>query len=102
MEATNNDLSYDLTKLDFEAMLKTASIARYRCTVEVERELALIHSDPQNSGMQPTSVTYQAANRLALIAKQLAIVSETEYTLLQSQTRSRLRVINRIRIRDRI
>jgi len=89
MQDTENDLSYDSTKLDYQAMLMTSKIAYSACLREIRKH----HRDM--TSFKPPFIPYLSARWLADEAKYLVIVAETMYTLEEGLSRSQLEVVNK-------
>lgn len=90
---TKHDLSFDKTKLDFDALMRTASIAYSNSRCEVERLL----SELQNTFPEG----YKSAKfpldgeRLAKAAEQLAVAASTYHTLVNAMDRNEIEIINK-------
>lgn len=89
MEFTKNDLSYDQTKLDYQAMLTTAQIAFSHTREEINRH---IHNTYNISGKVNYSLE---AKWIKEEADKLAIIAETMDTLQGGLTRSQIEVVNK-------
>lgn len=97
MEKTQNDLSYNKTKLDYQAMLKTAYVAYGRCLQQIERHLSELRDWPT----RPTLLPHLSAKWLEDEAKTLTIVAETMYTLQEGLSREEPVVVNKPEVEDR-
>ena len=99
MNATKHDLSFDKTKLDFNALLRTAAIAYSKSRFEIERELSalqhLLHDEDYLSAGFPLT-----AERLAHAAAQLAVAAETYHALMNAVERNGLEVINKPPVKE--
>ena len=94
MNETMNDLSFDQTKLDYQAMLTTAEVAHSRCLGEIYRDYQELTRFPL------TGCFYLSAQRLAVEAKYLVTISETLHTLREGLTRHELEVVNKPEVVD--
>lgn len=89
MDHTQNDLSYNHTKLDYQAMVKTAQIAFASSRDGIAR---LIH---QTYDINP-HVNYKLiGQRIKEEADRLVIAAETMYTLDGGLEREELEIVNK-------
>jgi len=86
---TKNDLSFNLAKLDHGAMLTTARLAMGYSMENIRRCLDKL-TFPNRKGCYDLD-----AQRLAKEAGNLAIITETCYTLEESLTREELEIVNK-------
>jgi len=89
MEATKNDLSFNSTKLDYLALLKTARIAFAHTRNDLDRYLGRTHD------FNPTPNYASLAGRIKEEADQLVVAAETMHTLEEGLTREELEVVNK-------
>ena len=89
MQATKNDLSYNQTKLDYQALLDTAEIAFANTREELNKNLHSLYEHPLKGCF------YLTTSRVETLAKQLNTVAETLYTLRGGLTREELEVVNK-------
>jgi hypothetical protein len=86
---TKNDLSAGVVKLDYDALLKTASIAYGKTLNEIREETAKL----QDWRVKDTSV-YLISERVAILGKQLAVVADTYVALKKGISREDKEMIN--------
>ena len=94
MTTSKHDLSFDSTKLDFEALTRTASVAYGATRRHIENELnelqhLLTHNEYARA-MFPLT-----ARQLAEDAERLAIAAETYHTLLNARHRNEIEIVNK-------
>ena len=89
MNKTQNDLSYDEAKLDYQALLATSRIAVGHCTEEIYKHLSNLRAIPPNKP-RPSSAEW-----LLREANQLAVAAETMYTLEEGLQRSNIIIVNK-------
>lgn len=89
MNQTKNDLSYNQTKLDYLALLKTARIAFAHTRNDLDRYLGQTHA------FNPTPNYASLAGRIKQEADELVIAAETMHTLEEGLSREELEVINK-------
>ncbi len=97
MNLTKHDLSYDETKLDYQALVRTADIAFVHTRNEIERLLHRTHDIPTEG--QPV-INSHVCGRINDLAEQLAVSAETAHTLHEGLTRHRLKVINKPKVKE--
>lgn len=90
MNVTKNDLSFNETKLDFEAMRTTAIIAYTSKLHSICRRLSELQS-----ASNLTTGTYLIAGYLRQDAEDLVIVAETLVTLNEAIKRNIIEIINK-------
>lgn len=95
MNKTQNDLSYDSTNLDYQALITTARIAKSRGLREISRYLNNLQNFP------PKSSDYLDAQYLAEEAGYLVIVCETLHSLEGGLTRSQLEIVNKPEVKEK-
>ncbi len=88
MQVTKNDLSFNHTTLDYQALHRTAVIAFAHTRNEIERYLHETHE----IGRTNFSST---AGYILKEAEQLAVVAETLHTLEEGLTREELEIVNK-------
>ncbi len=93
MNRTQHDLSCDQTKLDYQALVRTADIAFAHTRNELERCLHRTHDIPEHN-------PYREGGRIYELAEQLSIVAETAHTLREGLTRSQLEIVNKPEVKD--
>ena len=94
MDTTQNDLSHNHTKLDYQALLKCATIAFAHTRNEVEKYIHNTHS-------LDSDIHYSSdARRLLEEAKQMVIAAETMDTLKGGLTREELEIVNKPEIKE--
>ncbi len=89
-EHTKHDLSADEVTLNYEALKETAGIALSQVREEIHRHLEIMYHVPLDA-----SAMHHAADRLAVLGKQLAIASETYPALVEGESRSKVKVHRR-------
>jgi len=94
MNKTQNDLSYDSTKLDYQALITTARIAKGRGLREIERYLSHLHN------LKSKSSDYLDAQYLEEEAGYLVIACETLHTLEGGLERSQLEIVNKPEVKE--
>lgn len=92
---TQNDLSFNLAKLDYQAMLHTAQIACRATKMEIER---LLH-DTYDLGASASKLRH-TGNRLAEAAQQFAHATDTLWALDGCKEREELEVVNRPEVKE--
>ena len=104
MKVTNHDLSYNSTKLDYQALLDTARIAYHNSVENVSRGLNRLRDYDFKAITDKTNSSNigikSEAEFLASIANQLQIVAETYVTLKEGLKREELEVINKPEIEE--
>lgn len=92
LNRTECDLSFDSTKLDFEALHKTANLAFGLAWRETQRLVSEIHNcNLYKDTVKPVSVT----DRLAQVTENLAYIAEVLSTIIGAMTRSELIIVNK-------
>ena len=92
---TKHDLSADVVKLDYEALVETAEIAFVETREAVSRYLDELRE------MEISNVSRSmTANWLADEAKTLAVSAETYSTLVDGKTRSHVEIINKPKVEE--
>jgi hypothetical protein len=91
MNATKNDLSYDATSLDWQALEKSVQIAYSLLLNEVK----ISSLKMQNALYYEGAANYIEAARMASSAKQLVIVAETLHTVQGANCRRKLEIVNK-------
>jgi len=89
---THNDLSFNETKLDFEALFKTAAYATRELREQVNRYQSKLGDDLLHNDVTGIHLNSQW---LADTAHDLAIAADTYSALLGAKTRDNLEVINK-------
>lgn len=90
MRVTQNDLSADLTKLDYQALVETAQIAFVKCREELNR---LMHKTYEINFTK--GCFYLTSEDIAKTAGQFNTVCETLHTLTEGLERSQLEIVNK-------
>lgn len=88
-EHTENDLSYNHTKLDYMAMKATAEIALGHSCEAISKHLTKLRQRPVGTH------TYLHAQWLLREAQALAVVAETLVTLTEGLSREELEIVNK-------
>jgi len=91
MEVTKNDLSYNHTKLDFEALLQTAQLAYSSRLREISARVSKLSAYPSIGNTS----RWLEAHWLAEDTKALAIIAETLSTLLEAKDREEIEIVNK-------
>ena len=91
MNQTKNDLSYDATSLDWQALEKSVTIA-YGALLN---QIRTSSEKMQNTLYYEGAADYQEAERMASSAKQLVIVAETLHTVQGANCRRKLEIVNK-------
>ena len=91
MNATKNDLSYDSTSLDWQALEKSVTIAYSSLLNEIRASSLKMHNTLYHEG----AADYQEAARMVSSAKQLVIVAETFHTVQGANCRRKLEIVNK-------
>lgn len=99
MNETKHDLSFDSTKLDFQALVKTAAIAYSKSRYEIERELSELQHQFNTVDFESASFPL-CAERLASAAKQLSVAASTYHTLLNAYNRHEITIINKPEVKE--
>ena len=94
MEKTKHDLSFDSTKLDFEALTQTAAIAYASTRRHVENALGKLQRMLKSEEYENAGFPLKA-QWLAEDAERLAIAASTYYTLLCAKSRKEISIINK-------
>lgn len=94
MNKTKNDLSFDLTKLDYQALLQTAEVAFAELRHEIFQQLEQLQHYPL------PSCFYLNAHYIEGYSNQLVVVAETLHTLREGLTRHNLEVVNKPEIKE--
>jgi len=89
MKHTQNDLSHDSTKLDYQALVRTAGIAFSHSRNEIER---LLHKTYDLNSHINHSLT---SERIFDEASKLVVAAETLHTLEGGLSRSQLEIVNK-------
>ncbi len=89
---TKNDLSYNETKLDYQAMLKTAAIATRELREQVNRLNSQLCDDLLHNEVTGIHLKSQW---LAEYAQSLAITADTYSALLGAKERENISIINK-------
>ena len=89
MEATKNDLSYNSTKLDYLALVRTSKIAFAHTRNELDRYLNQTHE------IKPCFSYSHLARIIKEEADQLIIAAEVMDTLEGGLSREKLEVVNK-------
>ena len=92
METTKNDLCFDQMKLDYESLIDSCKIAISQVKESIKNEISNI--DYKLIYKNIDSSLYSSANRIKALSRQLAIVTETYYTLIQGLSREDKKLIN--------
>ena len=91
MKETKNELSYDATSLDWQALEKTCNIAYSSLLNQIRTGSEKM----QNTLYYEGADDYQEAARMASSAKQLVIVAETLHTIQGANCRRKLEIVNK-------
>jgi hypothetical protein len=91
MKETKNELSYDATSLDWQALEKSMQIA-YNLLLN---EIKISSLKMQNALYYEGAANYIEAARMASSAKQLVIVAETLHTVQGANCRRKLEIVNK-------
>ena len=94
MQATMNDLSHNSTKLDYQAMLKTARIAFAHTRNELDKYLHQTHE------IKPHLSYAHIARIIKEEADQLVIAAEVMDTLEGGLSREELEVVNKPEVKE--
>ena len=97
MNYTKHDLSANHVKLDYKALVRTASIACNKSMEEVGRYLNRMRELGRGEN---NTAFYCDAAWLASEAQGLAIAAETYITLIEAERRSEIEVINRLEVKE--
>ena len=91
MNATKNDLSYDATSLDWQALEKSVTIAYGALLNQIRTSSEKMHNTLYYEG----AANYQEAARMASSAKELVMVAETLHTVQGANCRRKLEIVNK-------
>ena len=91
MNATKNDLSYDATSLDWQALEKSVTIA-YGALLN---QIRTSSEKMQNTLYYEGAADWMEAGKIASSAKELAIVAETLHTVQGANCRRKLEIVNK-------
>lgn len=91
MKETKNDLSYDATSLDWQALEKSVQIAYGALLNQVRTSSEKM----QNNLVYEDAADYQEAARMSSSAKELVIVAETLHTIQGANCRRKLEIVNK-------
>jgi len=91
MKETKNELSYDATSLDWQALEKSVTIA-YSALLN---QIRTGSEKMQNTLYYEGADDYQEAAIMASSAKQLVIVAETLHTIQGANCRRKLEIVNK-------
>jgi len=94
MRATKNNLQYQKASLDFEALVKTATIAVRWSLENIEKNIALLKNEPEKS------LSYLFAERIKDTATELVTITETYSTLMGAIDRPILEIVNKPKIEE--
>ena len=94
MNATQHDLSYNHTKLDYQALLRTAKIAYALTRNEIAR---LIH---QTYDLKPALTHDHIARLLFDESERMVIAAETMHTLEDGLSRRELEIVNKSDVKE--
>ena len=89
MNVTKNDLSYNKTSLDYQALVTTSKVAYGQLLSSVYKRYRVLQ------GTESNTERYLEAGYLKSDAIQLVIVAETLSTLLEGLSREELVVVNK-------
>ena len=89
MNKTQHDLSYNSTKLDYMALLRTSQIAFTHTRNELDRYLH------QTYELKPALSYDYLAGLIAQEAEQLVVAAETMHTLKEGLNREELEIVNK-------
>jgi len=89
MDVTKNDLSYNSTKLDYQALVTTARIAYRQLLSSIYKKYTVLQYT------ESSTERYLEAKYLKDNAIQLVIVAETLSTLLEAESREELIIVNK-------
>ena len=84
----HHDVSCNWVRLNYEALLQTAKVARQSSICNIERALAEITKDDA-----PEGTLVCAAHRLEAVAKALSVAIETEEALESAAIRPELSIV---------
>lgn len=99
MQATKHDLSHDSTKLDYQALVKTAGIAVALSKERVHEHLNKLYNFGLNGKRDLVSLELNS-QWLCRAAEQLQVSAETYATLLGGLDRHELEIINKPEIEE--
>ena len=91
MNETMNDLSYDATSLDWQALEKSVQIAYSSLLNQVRTNSEKMH----NTLIYEGAADYNEAARVASCARQLVTVAETYHTIQGANCRRKLEIVNK-------
>ncbi len=94
MRATKNNLQYQKASLDFEALVKTATIAVRWSLENIEKNIALLKNEPEKS------LSYLFAERIKDTATELVTITETYSTLMGAIDRPILEIVSKPKIEE--
>ena len=89
MNVTKNDLSYNSTRLDYQALVTTSKVAYSQLLSSIYKRYRVLQETESNTGR------YLEAKYLKDDAIQLVIVAETLSTLLEAESREELVIVNK-------
>ncbi|KKN74218.1 hypothetical protein LCGC14_0393040 [marine sediment metagenome] len=93
MNRTEHDLSFNSTKLDYQALIRTSIIAFAHTRNKIERLVQYTHTIGETN--------FASTSRLiAEEAEKLVVVAETWYTLEEGLTRQELIIVNKPEVKD--
>ena len=91
MKQTMNDLSYDATSLDWQALEKSVQIAYSSLLNQIRTCSEKMH----NTLIYEGAADYQEAAIMDSLIKQLVIVAETYHTIQGANCRRKLEIVNK-------
>lgn len=89
MNVTKNDLSYNSTRLDYQALVTTAKVAYGQLLASIYKKYRTLQET------ESSTERYLEAKYLKDYAIQLVIVAETLSTLLEAESREELTIVNK-------
>lgn len=99
MNNTKHDLSFDSTKLDFQALIRTAAIAYSGMRTQIENKLSQLQHLLNDADYLDAHFPLTAES-LAQDANRLSIAAATYYTLLNAQHRSQISIVNKPEVKE--
>ena len=91
MKQTMNDLSYDATSLDWQALEASVQIAYSSLLNQIRTNSEKMH----NTLIYEGAADYNEAARVASCARQLVTVAETYHTIQGANYRRKLEIVNK-------
>ena len=94
MNKTENDLSYNQTTLDYNAVVQSVEYAFAETRNELNRELSKLYPNPSDDKIKNGREFYNAANHIVRFANHLQTIIETLHTLYGMQERENFSLVN--------